>query len=262
MAPFCWGCNAGRTQIIDQRARLARDANARSTCRASSQACGVNCLQRFQQERIAQARHLVRIPCNCFIELCLRRFQQADDHEDLAFEYLAMTSDNATARTSPRRKAASRSSASLAQSASRDVSGSSKLSKIRSTSSRRASGGNLRAWALKASAVDVTGVPIRKGDCTATIALNHWRPAALSCRIRWCYASMHQKLRFDDLFGKAQPFVREHTQSNARPLHNDDAAGPWATRSNWAVPAVSPISPFSKAPHGPPPVFDRTSLRD
>lgn len=61
-------------------------------------------LQRFDQKRITQSRRLLRIPGNRLVKLCLCGLKQANVHAGFALTwYLAITSDNATARTSPRR---------------------------------------------------------------------------------------------------------------------------------------------------------------
>lgn len=60
--------------------------------------------ERFDQKRITQAGRLLRVPCYGFVQLSLRRLQQPATHALLGeVWYLVITSDSATALTSPRR---------------------------------------------------------------------------------------------------------------------------------------------------------------
>src|SRR6266516_4670190 len=99
----------------------------------------------FEQKCIAQACHLTVVVRDRFVELPLGDFEDADVRFP---RYFASTCSSGIALISPRRLAARRSSASLAQSRSIFGSGSSRLARISSTSRRRSEGDSLRAWML------------------------------------------------------------------------------------------------------------------
>jgi hypothetical protein len=64
----------------------------------------LNGLERLDQKGIAQTWRLLRVPRDGFVKLCLRWLQQANVHAGLELTwYFAITSDKATAFTSPRR---------------------------------------------------------------------------------------------------------------------------------------------------------------